>query len=85
MRVLSRVCCYLPNSRSSPMNKHPATAGSLPSKGSGCGLRPDLDAISAETHFDFSAAAHLLTEHCAEHELELDTANMRPKPPETKR
>ena len=42
------------------MKKHPGTAGSMPVKGSGCGIRPDLDELGADTGFDFSAAADLL-------------------------
>ncbi len=48
------------------MKKHPGTAGSMPVKGTGCGIRPDLDEIGADTGFDFSAAAELLeAEHKA--------------------
>lgn len=42
------------------MKKHPGTAGTMPVKGTGCGIRPDLDEIGADTGFDFSAAAELL-------------------------
>lgn len=40
--------------------KHPGTAGLLPVKGSGCGIRPDPDALNDDTGFDFSAARKLL-------------------------
>ncbi|UXD87813.1 hypothetical protein [Thalassolituus hydrocarboniclasticus] len=40
--------------------KHPGTAGLLPVKGSGCGIRPDPDALNDDTGFDFSAARQLL-------------------------
>lgn len=40
--------------------KHPGTAGLLPVKGSGCGIRPDPDAMSDDTGFDFSGARSLL-------------------------
>lgn len=40
--------------------KHPGTSGSLPIKGSGCGIRPDLDEMSEDTAFDFSAAQAFL-------------------------
>ena len=42
------------------MKKHPGTAGSMPVKGTGCGIRPDLDELGADTGFDFSAARALL-------------------------
>lgn len=41
------------------MKKHPGTAGSMPVKGTGCGIRPDLDELGEDTGFDFSAAALL--------------------------
>ncbi|MCD8521302.1 MAG: hypothetical protein LRY66_07940 [Saccharospirillaceae bacterium] len=40
--------------------KHPGTAGLLPVKGSGCGIRPDPDALNDDTGFDFSGARSLL-------------------------
>lgn len=40
--------------------KHPGTAGLLPVKGSGCGIRPDPDAMNDDTGFDFSGARSLL-------------------------
>ena len=40
--------------------KHPGTAGLLPVNGSGCGIRPDPDALNDDTGFDFSAARKLL-------------------------
>ena len=42
------------------MKKHPGTAGPMPVKGTGCGIRPDLDEIGSDTGFDFSAAAQWL-------------------------
>ncbi len=39
---------------------HPGTAGLLPVKGSGCGIRPDPDALNDDTGFDFRAARKLL-------------------------
>ena len=42
------------------MKKHPGTAGTMPVKGTGCGIRPDLDEIGEDTGFDFSDAAALL-------------------------
>lgn len=42
------------------MKKHPGTAGTMPVKGTGCGIRPDLDEIGSDTGFDFSAAAQWL-------------------------
>ena len=42
------------------MKKHPGTAGSMPVKGTGCGIRPDLDELGEDTGFDFSAARALL-------------------------
>lgn len=38
---------------------HPATSGSLPVTGSGCGIKPDLDKLGEETGFDFSKAKDL--------------------------
>ncbi|MCA6065259.1 hypothetical protein [Thalassolituus marinus] len=41
------------------MAKHPGTSGLMPVKGSGCGIRPDPDAMTDDIGFDFSAAASL--------------------------
>lgn len=40
--------------------KHPGTAGSMPVKGTTCGIRPDLDEMSQDTGFDFSEAKAML-------------------------
>lgn len=46
------------------MTRKPAgTASLLPVKGSGCGIRPDLDAMSTDVAFDFSGAADFLPEN----------------------
>ncbi|WP_430462644.1 hypothetical protein ACQUQU_07610 [Thalassolituus sp. LLYu03] len=45
------------------MKKHPGTAGLMPVKGTGCGIRPDPDAMPADTGFDFSAAQDLLADN----------------------
>ncbi|MFT4531898.1 MAG: hypothetical protein ACI81F_002724 [Thalassolituus oleivorans] len=42
------------------MAKHPGTSGLMPVKGSGCGIRPDPDALAITEGFDFSGAAALL-------------------------
>lgn len=42
--------------------KHPGTSGSMPIKGTGCGIRPDLDEMSADTSFDFSMAKAVFEE-----------------------
>ncbi|GGY54210.1 hypothetical protein GCM10011297_28870 [Bacterioplanes sanyensis] len=39
--------------------KHPASTHTLPATGSGCGLRPDPEALSDDVGFDFSAAKAL--------------------------
>jgi len=38
------------------MAKHPGTSGLMPVKGSGCGIRPDPDAMTDDIGFDFSGA-----------------------------
>lgn len=40
--------------------KHPGTSKAMPIKGSGCGIRPDLDEMSEDTAFDFSKAKELI-------------------------
>lgn len=40
--------------------KNPGTSKTMPIKGSGCGIRPDLDEMSEDTAFDFSKAQELL-------------------------
>lgn len=54
------------------MSKHPGTSGLMPVKGSTCGIRPDLDAMDADTGFDFSQAQQLLAA------AELQTSNSEP-------
>lgn len=39
------------------------TSGTLPVKGSGCGIRPDLEEMGEDTEFDFSKAQELLIEN----------------------
>ncbi|UZK03849.1 hypothetical protein [Venatoribacter cucullus] len=66
------------------MKKHPGTAGSMPVKGTGCGIRPDLDELGADTGFDFSAAATLLPaqeESVAEKPQPSPASNCWKKPP----
>lgn len=43
--------------------KTPGTSGTLPVKGSSCGIRPDLDEMGEDTEFDFSKAKELLQEN----------------------
>lgn len=45
--------------------KHPGTSGTMPVKGSGCGIRPDLDEFGEDTGFDFSQAQQFLAEQLA--------------------
>lgn len=42
------------------MKKHPGTSGLMPVKGSGCGIRPDPEALTDDTGFDFSEAKNWL-------------------------
>ncbi|MEN9465738.1 MAG: hypothetical protein RL217_1919 [Pseudomonadota bacterium] len=43
--------------------KKPGTSGTLPVKGSSCGIRPDLDEMGENTEFDFSKAKEFLQEN----------------------
>tara|TARA_Y100000296_G_C4989982_1_gene164901 strand:- start:80 stop:298 length:219 start_codon:yes stop_codon:yes gene_type:complete len=42
------------------MKKAPGTSGLMPVKGSGCGIRPDVEKMEDSEGFDFSGAASLL-------------------------
>lgn len=42
------------------MAKHPGTSGLIPVKGTGCGIRPDPEAMENSEGFDFSEAVHFL-------------------------
>lgn len=42
------------------MKKAPGTSGLMPVKGSGCGIRPDIEKMENSEGFDFSGAASLL-------------------------
>jgi hypothetical protein len=44
------------------MKKAPGTSGLMPVKGSGCGIRPNIDEMEDSEGFDFSAASELLQE-----------------------
>ena len=57
------------------MAKHPGTSGLMPVKGSGCGIRPNVDEMENSEGFDFSGAAELLPEDdsiTAEHPVPTD-------------
>ncbi|WP_301179564.1 hypothetical protein [Thalassolituus sp. UBA3500] len=42
------------------MKKSPGTSGLMPVKGSGCGIRPNIEEMEDSEGFDFSAASELL-------------------------
>ena len=42
------------------MKKAPGTSGLMPVKGSGCGIRPNIEEMEDSEGFDFSAASELL-------------------------
>ena len=44
------------------MKKAPGTSGLMPVKGSGCGIRPNIEEMEDSEGFDFSAASELLQE-----------------------
>lgn len=44
------------------MKKVPGTSGLMPVKGSGCGIRPNIEEMEDSEGFDFSAASELLQE-----------------------
>ena len=44
------------------MKKAPGTSGLMPVKGSGCGIRPNIEEMEDSEGFDFSAASELLEE-----------------------
>ena len=44
-------------------NKPAGTSSLMPVKGSGCGIRPDLDEMDPNIAFDFSKAAEFLPEN----------------------
>ena len=44
------------------MKKAPGTSGLMPVKGSGCGIRPNIDEMEDSEGFDFSSASELLQE-----------------------
>ncbi len=49
------------------MKKHPGTAGLMPVKGSGCGIRPNVEEMEDSEGFDFSGAAELLEKDAKPH------------------
>jgi len=52
------------------MKSHPGTSGLMPVKGSGCGIRPNVEEMEDSEGFDFSAAASLLAEEAKEETLQ---------------
>lgn len=58
--------------------KHPGTSGSMPIKGTGCGIRPDLDKMSIDTSFDFSKAKEVLEKHQTESQKKESDNQQRP-------
>ncbi|GAA6143892.1 hypothetical protein [Thalassolituus maritimus] len=58
------------------MKKPPGTSGLMPVKGSGCGIRPNIEEMEDSEGFDFSAASDLLQKNDDEDQLE-DSSNDR--------
>jgi len=50
------------------MKSHPGTSGLMPVKGSGCGIRPNVEEMEDSEGFDFSAAASLLAQETLDKE-----------------
>ncbi|MEC8103652.1 MAG: hypothetical protein VXZ24_12505 [Pseudomonadota bacterium] len=52
------------------MKKSPGTSGLMPVKGSGCGIRPNIEEMEDSEGFDFSAASDLLQKNDDEDQTE---------------
>ena len=57
------------------MKKSPGTSGLMPVKGSGCGIRPNIEEMEDSEGFDFSAASDLLQKNDDEDQTEESSSN----------
>ena len=59
------------------MKKAPGTSGLMPVKGSGCGIRPNIEEMEDSEGFDFSAASELLQKNENDDQASEENSDLR--------
>ena len=59
------------------MKKAPGTSGLMPVKGSGCGIRPNIEEMEDSEGFDFSAASELLQKNENDDQASVENSDHR--------
>jgi len=67
------------------MKQHPGTSGLMPVKGSGCGIRPNVEEMEDSEGFDFSAAADMLDDSEDVTEVTKDRLPLQPEHVQSRR